>query len=147
MISELDYFHGAVLARMLHATQQTMMIAPYSEIDNSSYIINGCKGVYIKYCTKPMSPWSFSFPKRHYEMILEMKHDLAEVFVILVCYDDGAVVLTLEEFQQWISAARNRRETYQINCSDRKLEFKIVKDDFSEKIFGLKSRNPDSADE
>jgi hypothetical protein len=90
-------------------------------------------------------------------MILEMKHDLAEVFVILVCNDDGAVVLTLEEFQQmvkseshfgqWISAARNRRETYQINCSDRKLEFKIVKDDFSEKIFGLKSRNPDSADE
>ena len=156
MISELDYFHGAVLARMLHATQQTMMIAPYSEIDNSSYIINGCKGVYIKYCTKPMSPWSFSFPKRHYEMILEMKHDLAEVFVILVCNDDGAVVLTLEEFQQmvkseshfgqWISAARNRRETYQINCSDRKLEFKIVKDDFSEKIFGLKSRNPDSAE-
>jgi ADP-dependent phosphofructokinase/glucokinase len=153
MISELEYFHGAVFARMLHVTQQTMMIAPYSEIHNASYIINASKGVYIKYCSNRMSPWRFSFPKRHNEMILEMKRDLAEVFVILVCNDDGAVVLTFEEFQQvvksesdtaqWISAARNRREMYLINGSDRKLEFEIGKDDFSEKIFGLKSRNPD----
>jgi hypothetical protein len=66
-----------------------------------------------------------------------------------VCNDDGAVVLTFEEFRQvvtsesdtgqWISAARNRREMYLIKGSDGKLEFKIGKDDFSEKIFGLKS--------
>ena len=156
MISEFEYFQGAVIARMLHATQQTMMIAPYSEIDNASYIINASKGVYIKYCSNRMSPWRFSFPRRHYEMILEMKRDLAEVFVVLVCNDDGAVVLTFEEFRQmvtsesdtgqWISAARNSGEMYLIKCSDRKLEFKIGKDDFSEKIFGLKSRNPDSAE-
>jgi hypothetical protein len=82
-------------------------------------------------------------------MILEMKRDLGEVFVVLVCNDDGAVVLTFEEFRQvvtsesdtgqWISAARNRREMYLIKGSDGKLEFKIGKDDFSEKIFGLKS--------
>jgi hypothetical protein len=155
MISEFEYFHGAVIARMLHATQQTMMIAPYSELDNASYIINGSKGVYIKYCTKRMSPWRFSFLKRHYEMILEMKRDIGEVFVVLVCNDDGSVVLTFDEFRQvvtsdcdtgqWISAARNRREMYLIKGSDGKLEFKIGKDDFSEKIFGLKSPVPDSA--
>jgi len=75
-----------------------------------------------------------------------MKQELGKVFVVLVCNDDGAVVLTSEEFQQvagndgnpgqWISAARNRRQMYLINGSDGKLAFKIGKDDFAEKIFG-----------
>ena len=64
-----------------------------------------------------------------------------------MCNDDGAVVLSSEEFQrvaksdsgaeQWISAARNRRQMYLIKESDGKLAFKIGKDEFAEKIFGL----------
>jgi hypothetical protein len=147
MISEFEFFHGAVLARMLHTTQQTMVIAPYSESDNAAYVINDSKGVYIKYSSKRLTPWRFSFQKRHHEKILEMRRDLGEVFVVLVCNDDGAVVLTFEEFQQvvksdggvgqWISAARNRGQMYLIKGSDGKLAFKIGKDEFSEKIFGL----------
>jgi hypothetical protein len=81
-----------------------------------------------------------------------MKRDLGEVFVVLVCNDDGAVVLTFEEFQevvksdsttgQWISAARNRGQMYLIKGSDGQLSFKVGKDEFSEKIFRLKSPNP-----
>src|ERR1700691_3719583 len=122
MISEFEFFHGAVLARMLHTTQQTIVIALYSEFDNAYYIINESTGVYIKYSTKRLSPWRFSFQKRHRERVLEMKRDLGEVFVVLVCSDDGAVLLTFEEFQevvksdstggQWISAARNRGQMY-----------------------------------
>jgi hypothetical protein len=156
MINEFEFFHGAALARMLHATQQTMMVALYSEFDNASYIINESKGVYIKYSTKRLSPWRFSFQKRHHEKILEMRRDLGEVFVVLVCNDDGAVVLTFEEFQQvvtsdsdtgqWISAARNRGEMYLIKGSEGKLAFKIGKNEFSEKIFRLKSTVLNSAD-
>ena len=147
MVSEFEFFHGAVLARMLHSIQQTMTVAPYSESDNASYVINSSKGIYIKYSTKRLSPWRFSFQKRHHEMIVDMRRDLGEVFVVLVCNDDGAVVLTFDEFQQvvksdggggqWISAARNRRQMYLINGSDGKLAFKIGKDEFAEKIFGL----------
>lgn len=154
MINEFEFFHGAVLARMLHATQQPMVVAPYSEFDNASYVINESKGVYIKYSTKRLTPWRFSFQKRHQEKILEMKRGLGEVFVVLVCNDDGAVVLTFEEFQavvksdsadgQWVSAARNRRQMYLIEGSDGKLAFKIGKDEFFEKIFRLKSPDPDS---
>jgi hypothetical protein len=154
MISEFEFFHGAVIARMLHAIQHTMTVAAYSEFDNASYVINGNKGIYIKYSSKRLSPWRFSFQKRHHEVISEMKHQLGEMFVILVCHDDGAVVLTFEEFQQvvkidgeasqWISAARNRRQMYLIKGSDGKLEFKIGKDEFAEKIFGLTAPIPDS---
>jgi len=146
MIGEFEFFHGAVIARMLRATQQAILVTPYSESDNAAYVINGDRGIYIKYCTKRLSPWRFSFNERHHEKIEQMKQELGKVFVVLVCNDDGAVVLTSEEFQQvagndgnpgqWISAARNRRQMYLINGSDGKLAFKIGKDDFAEKIFG-----------
>lgn len=147
MINEFEFFHGAVIARMLHMTQDAMTIAPYSELDNASYVINGNKGIYIKYSAKRLSPWRFSLQARHHELISEMKQRLGDVFVILVCHDDGAVVLTFEEFQQvvkiggesvqWISAARNRRQMYLIKGSDGRLGFKIGKDEFAGKIFGV----------
>ena len=147
MSAEFEFFHGSVLAGILHATQQTMTVAPYSASDNASYVINGTKGIYIKYSTKRLSPWRFSFQKRHHETILQMKCDLENVFVVLVCNDDGAVVLSFEEFQrvakgdsgagQWISAARNRGQMYLIKGSDGKLALKIGKDEFAKKIFGL----------
>lgn len=156
MISEFEFFHGAVLARMLHSTQQAITVTPYSQSDNASYVINSNTGIYIKYSSKRLSPWRFSFQSRHYEMIAVMRRDLGEVFVVLVCNDDGAVVLTFEEFQQvvksdggsgqWISAARNRRQKYLIKGSDGKLSFKIGKDEFAEKIFGLAAPIQESAE-
>ena len=71
MIGEFEFFHGAVLARMVHVTQKTVAVAPYSECDNASYVINNSKGVYIKYSTKRLSPWRFSFQKRHYDKVVE----------------------------------------------------------------------------
>lgn len=147
MISEFEFFHGAVLARMLHTMQQNMNVAPYSLSDNASYVIDGNKGIYVKYSSKRMSLWRFSFQRRHCEMIAEMERKLGQVFVILLCHDDGAVVLTFEELRQvvnldgtgvqWISAARNRKQMYLINGSDGNLAFKIGKDEFAEKIFDL----------
>lgn len=154
MISEFEFFHGAVFARMLHSTQQAIKIAPYSPSDNASYVIADSKGMYIKYSTKRLSPWRFSFQRRHYEKIAEMQADIGEVFVVLVCNEDGAVVLTFDEFQQvvkndggatqWISAARNRGQMYLIKGSDGKLAFKIGKDEFAEKMFGLQASVPQS---
>lgn len=110
----------------------------------------------IKYSSKRMSPWRFSFQKRHYEMIAEMQDKLGEMYIILVCHDDGAVVLRMEEFQQvvkvdgeaaqWISAARSRRQMYLIKGSDGELEFKIGRDEFAEKIFGLTASIPESVE-
>lgn len=145
MISEFEFFHGAVLARMLHSMQRSLAIAPYSKSDNASYVVNE-KGLYIKYCSKRMSPWRFSFQSRHYDSILEMKRELGDVFVVLVCNDDGAVVLSFDEFQQvicggcdsgqWISASRKPRQMYLIKGSDGQLAFKIGTNELAEKIFG-----------
>jgi hypothetical protein len=154
MISEFEFFHGAVLARMLHATQRVISIRPYSEADNAAYVINGDKGIYIKYSAKRLSPWRFTFQRRHHEVIRQMKRTLGEVFIVLVCNDDGAVVLSFNEFQQvakngkdpaeWLSAARNRRQMYLVNGPEGRLAFKVGKDDYSTKIFGLRPSTPNS---
>ena len=146
MISEFEFFHGAVLARMLHATHQEISITPYSESDNAAYVINRGIGIYIKYSTKRMSPWRFSFHKRHHEMIAHMQQDIGSVFIVLVCNEDGAVVLTFDEFSEvakngegpaeWLSAARNRRQMYLVKGPEGRLAFKVGKDDYSTKIFG-----------
>jgi hypothetical protein len=145
MISEFEFFHGVVFAHILHATRYQLSIKVYSESDNAAYLLDETKGVYIKYSTKRLSPWHFSFQKRHQDAIREMKAHLKEVFVLLVCNDDGVVVLTFDELKQildqnhesveWISATRNRRQMYSIKGSDGKLNFKVGKNEFLGKMF------------
>ena len=116
MINEFELFHGVVFARMLHATQRQLSIRPYSASDNAAYVMDNSKGIYIKYSSKRLSPWRFSFQKRHQETILEMKRSLGEVFLLFVCNHDGVIVLTFAELKQildehheaaeWISATR-----------------------------------------
>jgi hypothetical protein len=140
MISEFEFFHGVVFARILHATERQLSVKQYSPSDNAAYVVNGAKGVYIKYSSKRLSPWRFSFQKRHQEQIAQMKRELGQVFLLLVCNDDGIVVLAFEELQQilsenheaveWISATRNRRQMYSIKGSDGKLSFKVGRDEF-----------------
>src|SRR5882762_6393774 len=138
MINEFEFYHGVTFARMVHATQRELSIKPYSASDNATYVVNGAIGVYIKYSSKRLSPWRFSFQKRHQDKILEMKRDIGEVFLLLVCNDDGVVVLTFDELKQilsesteaveWISATRNRMQMYSVKGSDGKLSFKVGKD-------------------
>jgi len=145
MISEFEFFHGVVFARMLHLAQRQLSIEPYSSSDNAAYILDGTWGIYIKYSSKRLSPWHFSFHKRHQDMIAQLKKDVGMVFLLLVCSHDGVVILTFDELKQilderhgeveWISATRNRRQMYSIKGSDGRLNFKVGKDDFLKKIF------------
>lgn len=151
MINEFEFFHGVVFARMLHATQRQLCLRPYSESENAAYVLDDAKGIYIKYSSKRLSPWRFSFQKRHQETILEMKRNIGSVFVLLVCNDDGVVVLTFDELKQlldenheaveWISATRNRRQMYSIKGSNGKLNVKVGRDEFLGKMFGQERKN------
>jgi hypothetical protein len=150
MINEFEFYHGVAFARMVHITQRELAIRPYSSSDNAAYVVDGTIGIYIKYSLKRLSPWRFSFQKRHRDKIREMKEDLGEAFLLLVCNDDGVVVLSFDEFDQvlsgtdgdseWISAARNRRQMYSIKGSDGKLGFKVGKDEFLGKLFRVETK-------
>lgn len=147
MIKEFEFFHGLVFARILHGTQRPLTIKPFPSSTNASYVINEKIGIYIKYSSKRMTPWRFTFKKEHQEEIELMKDKLKEVFLVLVCNDDGVVCLSYPELKQilddqhdaieWISATRHKREMYSVKGSDGKLGFKVGPNDFPEKLFDI----------
>ena len=144
MLREFEFFHGIVFARLLHATSERISIKPFPTSDNASYVINETVGVYIKYSSKRLTPWGFSFQKRHQDEILRMKNELGEVFVLLVCNDDGIVGLNFDEVRnlldeahqdaEWIRVARSRGQMYAVSGSDGALGYKASKDDFGQRI-------------
>lgn len=144
MLKEFEFFHGVVFARILHDGNLSLSIKNYPTSDNASYIVNDNIGIYIKYSSKRLSPWRFSFQKEHQDEILEMKNELGKAYTILVCNDDGIVCLSFDELKQvlddqhsfeWISVARGPREKYEVKGHDGKLRFKIGNSDFPKKIF------------
>lgn len=151
MIKEFEFFHGLVFARILHATQSPLSIRPFPSASNASYIVNQNIGIYIKYSSKRMSPWRFSFKSEHQMEIELMNKDLGAVFLLLVCNDDGIICLSYPELKQilddqhdaieWISATRNKREMYSVKGSDGKLGFKIGANDFPGKLFNTNSHS------
>ena len=144
MIKEFEFYHGAVLSGLAHAGMAvSLKLFPTSS--NSSYVINDKVGIFVKYSSKRMSPWSFSFNQSHQDEILEIKNRLGEVFLLLVCFDDGIVTLNFDELKiilneihktvEWIRVSRKPREKYSVKGSDGKLKFKIGGNEFPNKIF------------
>lgn len=144
MISEFEFYHGAALARVLHGGKRSITLAPFTPLDNAAYVVNGDTGLYIKYSSKRLSPWRFSFQKRHCELIAKMGRDLGRAVVALVCHEDGIVALDIDEFRQvvgcdsdgvqWVSAARSRRQMYLVKGSAGELAFKVGQDDLLVKL-------------
>lgn len=145
MIKDFEFFHGIVFSRLIHVYDGQINIKPYPTNSNSSYILNDKVGLYIKYSTKRMTPWSFSFQKHHQEEIADMEKKLSSVFLLLVCNDDGIVCLNQkelkqvldEDFKQTESIRINRkpREKYTVSGTDGKLKLKIGESDFPKKLF------------
>jgi hypothetical protein len=92
-----------------------------------------------------MTPWRFTFTPEHQTEIDVMHAGLEDVFLLLVCNDDGFVCLSYAELKclldsqhdpiEWISATRHKREMYAVKGSNGELDFKIGQNDFPSKLF------------
>lgn len=144
MIKEFGFYHGVVFSTLSHYSRKPLTIAQYHSRDNASYMINDHIGVYIKYSTKRLSPWHFSFQPLHLGELLEINRESRKLIVMLVCRDDGIVGLTFDELVQVIDVAsistesigvnRRHREKYFVKGSLGALTRKIGKTDFCEKV-------------
>lgn len=144
MINEFEYYHGAVLTRLLHGFGANINLTVYKTPSNASYVIGSRAGIYIKYSKKRMTPWRFTFKEEHQNEIDEMRNFLGEVFTVLVCHKDGIVILSYDELKkllddkyekyEWISLERNRGQEYAVKGKDGKLKGKIAKNEFPSKI-------------
>jgi len=150
MIKEFEFFHGLIFARLLHAAQRPLSLRCYSAAANSSYVLEDSIGLYIKYSTKRLTPWYFTFKKEHQAEIDAMRNTLGNVFLLLVCNDDGIVCLKYTELKQllddqhedheWVSVKRTKRQMYTVAGKDGKLQFKVGQNDFPQKLFAKEFR-------
>ncbi|MBE7172495.1 MAG: hypothetical protein INR73_18055 [Williamsia sp.] len=144
MIKEFDFYHGVVFSRLIHESKTPLYIACFTTSSNASYVLNDKVGLYIKHSTKRMSPWRFSMLKKHQAEIEKMKLSMDDVFILLVCGEDGVVCLNYEELKiilndcldevEWISAARVPNKEYSVKGSDGTLGHKIGKNSFPRNI-------------
>jgi hypothetical protein len=144
MIKEFEFFHGTIFTKLIHEAKIPLTFETYPTPDNASYILNGKTGIYIKYSTKRLSPWRFSFQKRHQDEMLEMRNKYGEVYLLLVCNDGGIVALSSKDLKEilnetfkpieWISVARMHRKMYTVKGSDGDLGYKIALADFPKNV-------------
>lgn len=139
-----DFFHGAILSRIIDYS--SVNFQKYKN-NNSSYIINNKIVIYCKYSQKRISPWNFSFLKAHVDEIVNMRQNFDNIFIVLLCNDNGICCLNFREFTallsvenknfpKWIKTSRLKGEKYSVSGSDGRLKYKIGNSDFPFKIYG-----------
>ena len=143
-LKEYEFYNGVVLNRLIRKGNP-IKIDVFPTSGNNSFMINDKVGLYIKYSSKNISPWRFSFTKEHQQELNIMRQLLDTIYLILVCERDGIVCIEYEELKQvldehyeeveWVSVSRLKREQYSIKGSNGKLEFKIADSDYPKKIF------------
>ncbi len=143
-LNEYEFFNGVVLNRLIRKGKP-IKIDIFPTSGNNSFMINDKVGLFLKYSTKKISPWRFSFTREHQEEMKIMKDLLSDVYLVLICGKDGIACIEYEELKivldeyfedvEWVSASRLKREQYSIKGSNGKLDFKIADSDFPKKIF------------
>lgn len=143
MIKEYEFFHGAVFSKMAHKVGG-VSIAAFKDTTNSSYILNGRCGLYIKYSKKRLTPWMFTFMLEHQKEIKEMADSLQDVLIVFVCNDNGICCITYAELKEIldenyekaenVSIYRNPRKQYRVKGRDGQVKYRISEGDFEKKV-------------
>ena len=144
MTGEFELYHGAALCRIVH-DDRTESIRLLNKNSNSSYIINDSIGLYVKYSTKRLGPWLFTFNPTHVSELLGLMKNINKTFLVFVCRNDGIACLDLNEVQmvvdtsldgpQGISISRKPREKYKISGTHGEIKYKFADNQFPNRIF------------
>jgi hypothetical protein len=136
------FFYGSALVRLVHDSR-TYGVKLHS--GNNCYLVNDKACIYMKHCTKRVSPWSFTFTPEHMIEIANLCNQSKNLFVVLICNDDGICCLSYDELAQviffgnigqskFIRVSRSPREKYTVSGSDGRLKHKIGDNEFPRKV-------------
>ena len=138
-IRETDFFYGVVLFRLTEGSVP-VSVAQLSCDTRGAYLVDNKAPLFIKYTSKRLSPWSFSFTREQQEEILRAKTEYGAVFVALVCGHDGICCLSFDQLKcvldhvhedvEWVRVSRRRKESYSVKGADGELRGKISDIDF-----------------
>src|SRR5260221_3467417 len=99
MLRDYELFHGAVLRSIVVEFGRTVEL----RIDDSagrinSFVLNGKLALHLKHSEKRLTPWGFTFTMEQIEELIDLKSKYDELFLGLVCWRDGVVLITSQQF-------------------------------------------------
>lgn len=126
MIHEDDRYHGAVLRELVVRAAGAISIgAPQSHGRVASYILNDRVGLLIKYSSKRLPPWRFTFTDNAMTELAALLQADCDVWTVLVCGSDGMLALTRDELSlltqdgllsaPFVHVDRNKRSMYRVS--------------------------------
>jgi hypothetical protein len=145
LIRQVEQYHGAVIARLIRGGIDGYLRVRAHEHIRSAYALDERVGLYIKYATSRLSPWSFGFKPAHQDEIAALRAEFDETFVVLACGTDGVVCLDAAEYARllddapspgdWIKAARSRRQKYVVTSSESAGAFRVADSEYPAKVY------------
>lgn len=92
MISDYQFYHGALLREIIVKSRRDVRIALRDFHGRpDAYLIGGSIGLLIKHSGARLTPWTFTFMKEHLAELREMRAVTKVCFIGLVCNEDGFV--------------------------------------------------------
>lgn len=136
------FFHGHALVRLIQ-DPKTYGIELFH--GNNCYLINKKSLIYLKHTSKRISPWQFTFSPDHLNEISTIAANSRNLFLILICNDNGICCLDYKETAQlimignmdqtkFLRVSRLTGEKYAVSGTDGKLKYKIGNSDFPCKV-------------
>lgn len=137
-VADYDFFHGAALLAAVRASADAVPVTILGGLTRGAYEI-GRDALYVKYSTKRMSPWFFSFSRDHIAALELLREKYERVTLALVCGHDGTVALDADaalallssEGSRWIRVDRPRRGMYSVSGPAGELPRKLKRAGFS----------------
>jgi len=109
-IQKLEFYEGAALYRLIRSLGEVRV-----RVDGGMVILDECLGVFLKYCTRTRSPWSFTFSTTERSTLAY--HALSMPVVVgLVCGADGVATL---QHKDYVAVAGNGASQIALFCSRR----------------------------
>lgn len=103
MIPEYKFYHGAVLAELVHELPFPVKVDElYENGRRSSYIIESAVGLHVKHSSKRLHPWNFTFTQQNLNELKLLADVFPDVFLVFVCEAQGMVCCTYKEFETYI---------------------------------------------
>jgi hypothetical protein len=139
VIPEADFYYGAALVRLTKELQIPLAIEARPDIGAGAFEVSDRFLLLVKFCSKRLSPWTFTFPDRQVSACAS--HASAQTLLLcLMCGSDGTVALSNQTavqllgapqgVQSWIRVSRRRRQMYTVSGLGGDLESKVADSDF-----------------
>ncbi|MBU1852335.1 MAG: hypothetical protein KJ995_08035 [Candidatus Omnitrophica bacterium] len=134
-IREIESVYGAVLYRLINNSGRALSVGYIPNDSRGFFLVNEKVPLCIKYATKKISPWVFTFTKKQQDDLQEVRDIYGSAVIVFVCGHDGVCAVRFDEFKEVldyyheevenVTVRRKRREKYSVSGSDGELKHKV----------------------